>query len=133
MEAKLEMPDSNLLRISCHSSVILEVNHGKDNVEIINWHYLDDKALKQKERLAVKEGGLILTLESAVGDTLNGLSSSTKLGRNSENGKVSGEKKESQSGKDDGKLRYQKAEDADAMAREYGVDAASLSRYAEGM
>lgn len=116
-----------------HSSVILEVNHGKDNVEIINWHYLDDKALKQKERLAVKEGGLILTLESAVGDTLNGLSSSAKLGRNSENGKVSGEKKESQSGKDDGKLRYQKAEDADAMAREYGVDAASLSRYAEGM
>ncbi len=61
-----------------HSSVILEVSHGKDNVEIFNWHYLDDTALRQKERQAVKEGGLILTLESAAGDTQNGLSSGSK-------------------------------------------------------
>ena len=61
-----------------HSSVILEVSHGKDSVEIVNWHYLDDTALRQKERQAVREGGLILTLESAAGDTQNGLSSEGK-------------------------------------------------------
>ena len=59
-----------------HSSVVLEVNHNKDNVEIINWHYLDDEALKQKERQAIKEGGRILTLESAAGDTHDDLSAS---------------------------------------------------------
>lgn len=62
-----------------HSSVILEVNHNKDNVEIVNWHYLDDATLKQKERQAVKEGGLILTLESAAGDAQNSLSSRDKV------------------------------------------------------
>lgn len=61
-----------------HSSVILEVSHGKDNVEIVNWHYLDDKTLKRKERQAVREGGLILTLESAAANTQNGLSSGSK-------------------------------------------------------
>ena len=62
-----------------HSSVILEVNHNKDNVEIVNWHYLDDVTLEQKERQAVKEGGLILTLESAAGNTQNDLSSDGKV------------------------------------------------------
>ena len=57
-----------------HSSVVLEVNHNKDNVEIVNWHYLDDETLKQKERQAIKEGGRILTLESAAGDTHEDLS-----------------------------------------------------------
>ena len=61
-----------------HSSVILEVSHSKDNVEIVNWHYLDDTALRQKERQAVREGGLILTLASAAGDTQDGLSSGGK-------------------------------------------------------
>ena len=61
-----------------HSSVIIEVNHNKDNTEIVNWHYLDDVALEQKKRQAVKEGGLILTLESAAGNTHNNLSSESK-------------------------------------------------------
>lgn len=61
-----------------HSSVILEVSHLKDNIEIVNWHYLDDVTLKQKEKQAVAEGGLILTLESAVGNTHNDLSSEDK-------------------------------------------------------
>ncbi len=61
-----------------HSSVIIEVNHNKDNTEIVNWHYLDDVALEQKKRQAVKEGGLILTLESAAGNTHNNLSPESK-------------------------------------------------------
>lgn len=61
-----------------HSSVILEVNHNKDNVEIVNWHYLTDETLKQKERQAIDEGSLILTLESAAGNAINDLSSDGK-------------------------------------------------------
>ena len=45
------------LNDSKHSSVILEVNHEKDNVEIVNWHYLKDAQLEQKKRQAVNEGG----------------------------------------------------------------------------
>ena len=61
-----------------HSSVILEVSNNKDNVEIVNWHYLDDATLKQKEKQAIKEGGLILTLESAAGNTQDDLSFNDK-------------------------------------------------------
>lgn len=67
-----------------HSSVILEVNHSKDYVEIVNWHYLDEKSLEQKRRQAIKEGGLILTLKSAAGDTHNDLSSAGKVSETAE-------------------------------------------------
>ena len=68
------------LNDSKHSSVILEVNHEKDNVEIVNWHYLKDAQLEQKKRQAVNEGGLILTLseDSAAGDTIDNLPSEGK-------------------------------------------------------
>lgn len=57
-----------------NAAVIVEVNENKDNVEVVNWHYLRGESLKQKERQAIEEGGLILALESAAGNTLNGLS-----------------------------------------------------------
>ena len=63
----------------------MEVSHNKDNVEIVNWHYLDDVTLRQKERQAVKEGGLILTLKSAAGNTQNNLSSKGEDTKKSEN------------------------------------------------
>ena len=89
-----------------HSSVILEVAHNKDNVEIVNWHYLDDTALKQKERQAEKEGGLILTLESAAGDTQDSLSSDRKGTKQAGNLQANGGEKDatlfSLSGKDYG-------------------------------
>ena len=62
-----------------NEAVIVEVNYNKDNIEIVNWHYLTDKTLEQKKRQAVKEGSLILTLESAAGNTLNELSSGVKV------------------------------------------------------
>ena len=54
------------------------MNHNKENVEIVNWHYLTDETLKQKERQAIDEGSLILTLESAAGNAINDLSSDGK-------------------------------------------------------
>lgn len=62
-----------------NEAVIVEVNDNKDNIEIVNWHYITDRTLEQKKRQAVKEGSLILTLESAAGNTLNGLSSGGKV------------------------------------------------------
>lgn len=58
-----------------NTAVIIEVNENKENVEIVNWHYLRGESLEMKKKQAIKEGGLILTLESAVGNTLD--SSST--------------------------------------------------------
>ena len=54
-----------------NEAVILEVNDNKDNVEIVNWHYLRGEALRQKERQAINEGGRILTLGSAAGDAID--------------------------------------------------------------
>ena len=104
-----------------HSSVILEVNHNKDNVEIVNWHYLDDVTLKQKERQAVKEGGLILTLESAAGNTHNNLSSG---------GKVTAKASKKQ-GK--GKKKVEPGQQVDyysAFAEQYGLDAEEAKKEA---
>lgn len=75
-----------------HSSVVLEVNHNKDNVEIVNWHYLEDDTLEQKKRQAINEGGLILTLESAAGNTINGLSSESKDNKSAAEKQVDGTK-----------------------------------------
>ena len=68
-----------------NEAIIVEVNPTKDNVEIVNWHYLRGESLEQKKKQAIAEGGRILTLESAVGDTHNGLSSAGKGTINSVN------------------------------------------------
>ena len=82
-----------------NEAVIVEVNDNKDNIEIVNWHYLTDQTLEQKKRQAVKEGSLILTLESAVGNTLNDLSSDGKDSDNSSIGQGGGEKVDGGKGK----------------------------------
>ena len=59
-------------------TVIVEVNHNKDNVEIVNWHYLDDATLKQKERQAEREDGQLLILPSEHSEEVDALSDPTK-------------------------------------------------------
>lgn len=66
-----------------NTSVVLEVSQSKEYSEIVNWHYLNDEQLQQKERQAIREGGLILTLASAAGNTPNNLSSDDKGNENS--------------------------------------------------
>lgn len=77
-------------------AVVIEISPNKDNCEIVNWHYLDAKALKQKESQAIKEGGRILTLSkgNAVGNTRNDLTSSAKVQIKSETTKLSDRKSE---------------------------------------
>ena len=57
--------------------VLLEVNNGKDNVEIVHWHYIRDKALETLKRQAEREGGRILILPSDASEEAGGLSSRT--------------------------------------------------------
>ena len=65
-----------------NTAVLVEVNENKDNVEIINWHYINDDAIERKKKQAIREGGLILTLESAAADTSNFLPSADKVNNN---------------------------------------------------
>lgn len=55
--------------------VLLEVADNKDNVEIINWHFVRDNALNTLKRQAEREGGLILILPSESTEEAGGLSS----------------------------------------------------------
>lgn len=66
-----------------NSSILIEVNNSKNNVEVINWHYLNDNSLERKKRQAIREGGRILTLESAVANTSEDLSSAGKVSESS--------------------------------------------------
>ncbi len=67
--------------------VLLEVNNTKDNVEIVHWHYVRDKALETIKRQAEREGGQILILPSE--EEAGGLSSrtlgSSSVGKDTEN------------------------------------------------
>ncbi len=90
-----------------NSAVVVEVDYNKDNVEIVNWHYLRDSSLKQKERQAIEEGGLILTLnDSAAGNTSDNLSSEGKDTQSSEN------KQEKGAGIADNSVSLQQKEDS---------------------
>lgn len=64
--------------------VVLEVNHNKDNVEIVGWYTLDNRNLDKIKRQAEREGGelLILTPKGAAASlsTLPDNSSSTDKG-----------------------------------------------------
>ena len=66
-----------------NSAVIVEVSPEKENLEIVNWHYLSGQALERKKNQAIKEGGRILTLEAsnAVANTLEGLVKSEEAER----------------------------------------------------
>lgn len=77
-----------------NTCVLIEVDNTKENCEIVNWHYLREETLKQKERQAKREGGRILTLSenNAAGDTSQGLSSDGKGSSPSAKKQAEGEK-----------------------------------------
>lgn len=57
--------------------VLLEVSNTKDNVEVVHWHYIDNKALETLKRQAKREGGQLLILPSDNSEEAGGLSSRT--------------------------------------------------------
>ncbi len=57
--------------------VLLEVNHGKDNIEVVHWHYLDDRGLEKIRRQAEREDGQLLILPSVPTEEAGALSGPT--------------------------------------------------------
>ena len=58
--------------------VLLEVDHHKDNVEIVHWHYLDDRGLEKIKRQASREDGQLLILPSESSEEVGALSNPTQ-------------------------------------------------------
>lgn len=78
-------------------TVLLEVNPNKDNVEIVHWHFIDERGLKKIKKQADREDGQLLILPSnkeevgALSDPTVNLSAA-KIDNSSETSKKNGEK-----------------------------------------
>lgn len=81
-------------------TVLLEVNPNKDNVEIVHWHFVNDKNLGLIKKQAIREGDQVLILPSEQSEEVGGLSnltddlSAAKIDNSSETAKENGEKVE---------------------------------------
>ena len=78
-------------------TVLLEVNPNKDNVEIVHWHFVDERGLEKIKKQADREDGQLLILPSdkeevgALSDPTVNLSAA-KIDNSSETAKKNGEK-----------------------------------------
>ena len=117
-------------------TVIVEVNHNKDNVEIVNWHYLDDATLKQKERQAEREDGQLLILPSEHSEEVGALSDPTK-GLLSDGKDTNNQPKQRANTKEEAKARAKAEEEekTDESAERYpvGLDEEESSALMERM
>ena len=83
-------------------TVLLEVNPNKDNVEIVHWHFVNDKNLGLIKKQAIREGDQVLILPSEQSEEVGGLSnltddlSAAKIDNSSETAKENGEKVDSE-------------------------------------
>lgn len=79
-------------------TVLLEVNPNKDNVEIVHWHFVNDKNLGLIKKQAIREGDQVLILPSEQSEEVGGLSnltdglSAANIANPSETSKQNGEK-----------------------------------------
>lgn len=58
-------------------TILLEVNPNKDNVEIVHWHFVNDKNLGLIKKQAIREGDQVLILPSEQSEEVGGLSNLT--------------------------------------------------------
>ena len=79
-------------------TILLEVNPNKDNVEIVHWHFVNNKNLGLIKKQAIREGDQVLILPSEQSEEVGGLSnltddlSAAKIDNSSETTKENGEK-----------------------------------------
>ena len=57
--------------------VLLEVNNSKENVEVVHWHYIDQRGLEKLKRQAEREDGQLLILPSTSGEEVGALADPT--------------------------------------------------------
>ena len=108
-------------------TVLLEVNPNKDNVEIVHWHFVNDKNLGLIKKQAIREGDQVLILPSEKSEEVGGLSnltddlSAAKIDNSSETTKENGEK------------FSLKDEKIKSVAEKFGVNEDDVAMYANAV
>lgn len=108
-------------------TVLLEVNPNKDNVEIVHWHFVNDKNLGLIKKQAIREGDQVLILPSEQSEEVGGLSnltddlSAAKIDNSSETTKENGEK------------FSLKDEKIKSVAEKFGVNEDDVAMYANAV
>lgn len=107
-------------------TVLLEVNPNKDNVEIVHWHFVDERGLQKIKKQADREDGQLLILPSnkeevgALSDPTVNLSAA-KIDNSSETAKENGEK------------FSLKDEKIKSVAKKFGVNEDDVAMYANAV
>lgn len=107
-------------------TVLLEVNTNKDNVEIVHWHFVDERGLQKIKKQADREDGQLLILPSnkeevgALSDPTVNLSAA-KIDNSSETAKENGEK------------FSLKDEKIKSVAEKFGVNEDDVAMYANAV
>ena len=107
-------------------TVLLEVNPNKNNVEIVHWHFIDERGLKKIKKQADREDGQLLILPSnkeevgALSDPTVNLSAA-KIDKSSETTKENGEK------------FSLKDEKIKSVAEKFGVNEDDVAMYANAV
>lgn len=108
-------------------TVLLEVNPNKDNVEIVHWHFVNDKNLGLIKKQAIREGDQVLILPSEQSEEVGGLSnltddlSAAKIDNSFETTKENGEK------------FSLKDEKIKSVAEKFGVNEDDVAMYANAV
>ena len=108
-------------------TVLLEVNPNKDNVEIVHWHFVNDKNLGLIKKQAIREGDQVLILPSEKSEEVGGLSnltddlSAAKIDNSSETAKENSEK------------FSLKDEKIKSVAEKFGVNEDDVAMYANAI
>jgi site-specific DNA-cytosine methylase len=115
-------------------TVLLEVNPNKDNVEIVHWHFVNDKNLGLIKKQAIREGDQVLILPSEQSEEVGGLSnltddlSAAKIDNSSETTKENGEKVGSEG------IKFSlKDEKIKSVAEKFGVNEDDVAMYANAV
>lgn len=115
-------------------TVLLEVNPNKDNVEIVHWHFVNDKNLGLIKKQAIREGDQVLILPSEQSEEVGGLSnltddlSAAKIDNSSETTKENGEKVDSEG------IKFSlKDEKVKSVAEKFGVNEDDVAMYANAV
>jgi hypothetical protein len=101
--------------------VLLEVNNNKDNVEIVHWHYVDQRGVEKIKRQAEREDGQLLILPSDSSEEVGALSDPTQDLPSEGKDSKSGAEKQGKGKKNDRKKRKTKSDLIDELGQPVNV------------
>lgn len=101
--------------------VLLEVNNNKDNVEIVHWHYVDQRGVEKIKRQAEREDGQLLILPSDSSEEVGALSDPTQDLPSEGKDSKSGAEKQGKGKKNERKKRKTKSDLIDELGQPANV------------